>query len=120
MSDTLFDKYGGVPFITNLVRDFYKQVMKRPNLRRYFEGVPVDKLITHQINYVSTAMGRPVAGYYGRNIREVHHGLAVTNASFALMMDLFDDALARAGVTEEDIPKINSILRSRHDDVVGG
>jgi hypothetical protein len=50
----------------------------------------------------------------------VHHGLGVTNASFALMMDLFDDALARAGVTEEDIPKINSILRSRHDDVVSG
>ena len=120
MSDNLFDKYGGVPFITDLVRDFYKQVMKRPNLRRYFEGVPVDKLITHQINYVSTAMGRPVAGYHGRNIRQVHHGLGVTNASFALMMDLFDDALARAGVTEEDIPKINSILRSRHDDVVSG
>ncbi|MEY3579412.1 MAG: Bacterial-like globin [Pseudomonadota bacterium] len=39
MSDSLFDKYGGVPFITDLVRDFYKQVMKRPNLRRYFEGV---------------------------------------------------------------------------------
>jgi hemoglobin len=120
MPDTLFDKYGGVPFVTDLVRDFYKQVMKRPNLRRYFEGVPVDKLITHQINYVSTAMGRPVPGYYGRNIREVHHGLAITNASFTLMMDLFDDALTRAGVTEEDIPKINSILRSRHDDVVGG
>ena len=63
-----FDKYGGVTLITDLARDFYKQVMKRPNLRRYFAGVPVDKLITHQINYVSTAMGQPVAGYHGRNI----------------------------------------------------
>lgn len=120
MPGTLFDKYGGIPFITELVRDFYKQVMKRPNLRRYFEDTPVDKLITHQINYVSTAMGRPVALYQGRSIREAHHGLGVTDASFLLMMDLFDDALVRAGVSEEDIPKINAILRSRHDDVVGG
>ena len=42
---TLFDKYGGVPFVTNIVRDFYKRMFRRPNLRRYFEGIDMEHLI---------------------------------------------------------------------------
>ena len=47
MAQTLFDKYGGVPAVTAIVRDFYKRVMKRPNLRRYFIDVKMEDLILH-------------------------------------------------------------------------
>ena len=38
------NKYGGVPTIRLIVEASYKQVLSRPNLRRYFEGVDMDRL----------------------------------------------------------------------------
>ena len=31
MEQTIFDKYGGIPVVTDIVRDFYKRVLRRPN-----------------------------------------------------------------------------------------
>ena len=36
MSESLFDKYGGVETLTPLVREFYKRIMANPNLAGYF------------------------------------------------------------------------------------
>ena len=36
---TLFDKYGGVPTIAKLVRSFHKEIMLRPHLAAYFDGI---------------------------------------------------------------------------------
>ena len=57
MTVALFDKYGGVPAVTRIVRDFHERLMRRPNLRRYFEEMEMDKVIQHHIAYVSYALG---------------------------------------------------------------
>ena len=36
---TLFDKYGGVPTVTLIVRAFYKEVLSNYKLKPYFEGI---------------------------------------------------------------------------------
>jgi|APGre2960657404_1045060.scaffolds.fasta_scaffold916258_1 truncated hemoglobin YjbI len=54
----IFDKNGGVPVVTIIVRDFYMRVLKRHNLRRYFESVSMVDLIKHQIEFVALAMAK--------------------------------------------------------------
>ena len=76
VSQTLFDKYGGVPVVTEIVRDFYKRVMRRPNLRRYFVNVTLEAVIHHQIAFVSMVMGKTPHDYSGRSMREAHRGIA--------------------------------------------
>lgn len=44
MTASLFDKYGGVPAVTLIVREFHERLMRRPNLRRYFEEMEMDKV----------------------------------------------------------------------------
>jgi hemoglobin len=106
---TLFDKYGGVPAVTVIVRDFYKRVMKRPSLRRYFVDVKMQDLILHQVAFVSMAMGKTSGEYAGRNMREAHMGLKITESSFELAADLLRGSLEAA---ELEVDDIDSILRT--------
>ena len=118
MAQSLFDKYGGVPVVTRIVRDFYKRVMRRPNLRRYFDEVPLERLIHHQIRFVSMAMGKPPLFYSDAGLHAAHSPHGVTNASFELMIALFTDTLVAEQIAPEDIEKIVSVLRARKNVVV--
>lgn len=103
MEQTIFDKYGGIPVVTEIVRDFYKRVLRRPNLRRYFLNVDVDHLIQHQVAFVSIGMGRMPHSYVGLSMRTVHQGRGITGASFDLMLELLSDTLSAHELAEKDI-----------------
>ena len=113
MSQTLFDKYGGVPVVTLIVRDFYRRVFKRPNLRRYFEGVPLEKLILHQIAFVSMAMGKMPHNYEGLTMKEAHSGLGISGTSFDL-----EDAMKDNDVSTEDRIQILTAVKKLRADIV--
>ena len=50
---TLFDKYGGVPTISKIVRAFHKEIMARAHLASYFEGVDMAQLAEHTVKYIA-------------------------------------------------------------------
>jgi hemoglobin len=118
VSQTLFDKYGGVPVVTEIVRDFYKRVMRRPNLRRYFANVPLENVIHHQIAFVSMVLGKTPHDYSGRSMREAHRGIGVTAASFELAAQLLSDTLVSAEVEQADIDAIMAKVASLRADIV--
>jgi hemoglobin len=118
MTDTLFDKYGGVPTVTLIVRDFYKRVMKRPNLRRYFDGITMEHLVMHQVAFVSMAMGKTPADYAGRSMGQAHAGMGITAASFDLTAELFRDSLLTANVDPADIDIILAKVNSFKQEIV--
>jgi hemoglobin len=118
VSQTLFDKYGGVPVVTEIVRDFYKRVMRRPNLRRYFVNVTLEAVIHHQIAFVSMVMGKTPHDYSGRSMREAHRGIGITSASFELAAQLLSDALVSAEVEPADIDAIMAKVASLRADIV--
>jgi len=45
--DNLFDKYGGIDVMRELIKEFYKQVYARPALKTYFTESDLDDLIQH-------------------------------------------------------------------------
>lgn len=112
MAQTLFDKYGGVPVVTRIVRDFYKRVMRRPNLRRYFEEVRLERLVHHQIRFVSMAMGKPPLNYSDAGLHSAHASRGITKASFDLIVALFIDALVAEDIEPDDTEQILSVLRA--------
>jgi hemoglobin len=118
VSQTLFDKYGGVPVVTEIVRDFYKRVMRRPNLRRYFVNVTLEAVIHHQIAFVSMVMGKTPHDYSGRSMREAHRGIGITAASFELAAQLLSDTLVSAEVEQADIDAIMAKVASLRADIV--
>ena len=70
MSESLFDKYGGVETLTPLVREFYKRIMATPNLARYFINTDMEVLIRHQVQFIAVVMGKPAAFYEGMDMEE--------------------------------------------------
>ena len=118
MEQTIFDKYGGIPVVTEIVRDFYKRVLRRPNLRRYFLNVEVDHLIQHQVAFVSIAMGRMPHHYVGRNMRTVHHGRGITGASFDLMLELLSDTLNAHEFAEDDVLQVVENIKRYKSEIV--
>ena len=118
MAQTLFDKYGGVPVVTEIVRDFYKRVMRRPNLRRYFVNVSLENVIHHQIAFVSMVMGKMPHEYAGRGMKEAHMGLGITATSFELAAELLSDTLNSAHVEQADIDTIMAKVATFRADIV--
>lgn len=118
MAQTIFDKYGGIPVVTEIVRDFYKRVLRRPNLRRYFLNVEVDHLIQHQVAFVSIAMGRMPHHYVGRNMRVAHHGRGITGASFDLMLELLSDTLSSHEFDEKDVLQVVANIKQYKSEIV--
>ena len=49
----LFDKYGGAPSVTRIVRDFHERLMRLLFLRCYFEEMEVDKVTNITFNMFS-------------------------------------------------------------------
>ena len=106
MSPTLFEKYGRTAAIATIVKSFYRQVMAQQQLRGYFSGVPLEKLIEHQIAFVSVAMGEDASAYTGRGVGEAHRNLRVTESDFDLVVSLLERSLQGAGVEPADITTI--------------
>lgn len=118
MAQTLFDKYGGVPTVTEIVKDFHERLMRRPHIRRYFLDMPTDKIISHHIEYVTYALGKPRTQISMRQLHDQHMTAGVTKASHLLMIDLFVDSLRASGFTDEDIETIVSRLQGVSGEIV--
>ena len=118
MTVALFDKYGGVPAVTRIVRDFHERLMRRPNLRRYFEEMEMDKVIQHHIAYVSYALGKPNQDFTMKKMHDQHMQAGVTKASYNQNMEIFFAALEDEGVTPEDIEIIEQTLKEVRGEIV--
>jgi hemoglobin len=118
MAVSLFDKYGGVPTVTRIVKDFHERLMRRPNLRRYFEEMEVDSMIQHHIAYVSYAMGKPNQDFTMKKIHDQHMQAGVTKASFNHVTEIFLAVLDDEGVSPEDMKQIEETLKAVRGEIV--
>lgn len=116
---TLFEKYGGFTTVSNIVRQFYKDLTSSPNLRPYFEHINMESLIDHQTKFISHALGGP-AEYTGRTLAKSHKGLSITNAHFDEVADILQDVLEDAGVEAEDVTAIMGVISSTRSAIVEG
>ena len=100
---TLFDKYGGVPTIAKLVRAFHKEIMLRPHLAAYFDGIDLEHLAEHTVKYIAYVMGKPAEIYTGRDMYTAHAKYHIHGMHFDEVADVLKDTLTLAGVSKPDI-----------------
>lgn len=118
MSDSLFNKYGGFATVGNIVHSFYEKILDSDSLLHYFKGIDMERLIRHQTDFLCLIMGGPV-NYSGRDLRQAHRKLNITEEDFELAADLLEETLEEADVTDEDIETIMKVIRSTKPDIVG-
>lgn len=114
----LFDKYGGVPTITRIVRDFFQRILADVTLRRYFDGVDHEQLIQHQIELIAYTMGRPASTYDTARLRVVHQPRRISLTAYERVVAILRQVLLDAQVEGQDIVTIIDSLDAHRDKIV--
>ena len=113
---TLFDKYGGVPGVRNIVREFHLRFVAKPTLSRYFDGVDTQKLVQHHAEMIAFAMGRPAATFDPKKMPEQHHARGITPSAFEAVINILRQVMLDANVEGRDIAEIiNRMDMQRHN-----
>lgn len=118
MTQSLFDRYGGIASIVPPVNSFYRKVLSIPDLKPYFDGVDMRKLTEHQVNFIAEAMGAPTTFYEGRSLKAAHARLNITKEAFALVATALSESLQESGMEEADVSTMLAAVGALEDDVV--
>lgn len=112
MTQTLFERLGGMETIRRVVAAFYGRVTASPALSRYFEGADMMSLMEHQAIFVAGATGGPF-GFDNATLWHAHARLAITRAEFAEVVEHLRLTLEEFGVGEGEIAQILQAVRSK-------
>lgn len=99
---SLYDEIGGQAAIKTAVTVFYNRVTADETLAAWFDGVDLSRLRTHQRAFLATALDGPPV-FAGRNLREAHAGMAITD-------DAFTSIVTHLAVTLEDLEVADHIV----------
>lgn len=115
--DTMFERYGGLAFVTRFVLNFYDRVLDSVCLARFFANTDMQRLVEHQAKFISSVMGGP-ASYSNAILRDVHAHLHIDDQAFDEMIGLFRATLEDSGVAAADITAIIADLNARRRYIV--
>ena len=114
---TIYEQIGGVSTVRGLVEDFYDRIMREDTLRHYFVGIDMSRLVRHQTDFVCMVMGGP-ANYSGRQLRESHRHLAITDKDFDLVASCLENCLLDGGLEDAHVEEIINAVKGARGDIV--
>ena len=117
MSTSLFEKYGGFDTFSTVVSNFYKKILDSDRLAHYFDKIDMDKLMSHQTNFISHALGGPNR-YQGRQVALAHAQLGISNDEFSEVLELLEETLEESEVEADDIQTIIEVVDALRPEIV--
>ena len=117
MVDSVYAEIGGEAAIETIVEDFYDRVLADNRLVGFFEGMDMNELRTHQVQFISSVAGGPVE-YTGDEMRAAHRHLDISEEDFDAVGTYLEQALRENGVDEENIEAIMSEVVALKDPIL--
>jgi hemoglobin len=114
---TIFEAIGGEPALVAVVGDFYDRVLADPELKGFFAGSNMTRLMGRQVEFFAAALGGPVT-YSGASMADVHRGRGIGQRHFDLVAGHLMAALAAAGVPAETVDTIIAAIAPLSADIV--
>ena len=109
----LFDKYGGVATIKLILKKFYEELLNRTWAKKMFVNVDMEKLLLHQIQFVSFAMGKPESEFDDQRLKKGHAGLKITQEQYEETIRILIKVLTDFKVQFADIKHIDDTIESK-------
>ena len=117
MKESIFDKYGGIATVSELVYSSYEDILGDPTLHALFEGVNMEALMVHQIKFFSHILGGP-AQYEGRALNKAHLNLKITEEQFDTVVRILTENLQDLGIEETDLKAIVQMVMATRSNIV--
>lgn len=115
---SLYDRLGGVDAIKAVVKDFVEeQVAKDARINARFMNTDLAKLQEHLTNQICEATGGPCT-YAGRNMKESHAGMGITEAEWGALVEDLQKSLAKFNVPKAEQDELIGALAKMHGDIV--
>ena len=117
MAESIFEKYGGLKMVSQVVHDFYQDVLASNRLKPFFDGINMERLMDHQVKLFSHVLGGPVS-YDLSRLRRAHQNLDIDEDAFNEVTTIMREALRDAGMEEEDVTIAMDVIASTYEDIV--
>jgi hemoglobin len=118
---SLYDRLGKEEGITKVVDDFVAAVIANdeypPKLKEHFKRADVAVLKKKLVDQIGEATGGPQR-YTGKNMKDAHKGLGITNADFDALVASLKKALDDNKVGEKEQKELFALLGPMRKDVV--
>ena len=114
---SLYDRLGGKPAITAVVDDFVGNVAADTRINKRFAGTDIPQLKTRLVDQVCEATGGPCK-YTGRNMRDAHTGMKITDAEFGALVEDLVKSLDKFKVPAKEKNELLGALGGMKGDIV--
>lgn len=113
---SMFDRYG-FEAISQLISQFYENLLKVDHLKEYFKLVDMQKLRDHQTELISHLMGGPIT-YTGRDLHVAHRHLKIQSDDYDSMIAVLKTTLLTNNIRAEDIKKIMGLIEKNRESII--
>ena len=117
-SESLFQRLGGTEKLVTIIEETYDRVLSDPELKGFFEHVPMDRLRKMQFHFLAAAFDGPVE-YSGAELTAAHAGRGISGKEFSKFCGHFVDTLEAKGIEARDVDKAMGRLATFRDKVIG-
>ena len=118
MSDSLFNRIGGMDAVNAAVDIFYTKVLADESINGFFKNTDMVRQAGKQKAFLAYAFGAPMA-YTGKNMREAHKGMNLTQAHFDAVVGHLVATLEELNVEQELIDEVVKVCSTTKEDVLG-
>jgi hemoglobin len=118
---SLFTEIGGEGAVNAAVDIFYRKVLKDERIKRFFDGVDMDKQAAKQKAFLTMAFGGP-HNYSGEDMRRGHAHLVaqgLNDTHFDAVMEHLGATLTELKVPANLIAQAAAVAESTRNDVLG-
>jgi len=115
---SLYDRLGGKPAITAVVDDFIGNVAADKRINDKFAKTDIPHLKMELVDQICAATGGPCK-YTGRDMRDVHSGMNVTDAQFDALVGDLKASLDKFKVGDREQGELLGALGKMRGDIVG-
>ncbi len=121
MSESLFDRIGGIEAIMAAAEIFYEKVLEDDHTRPFFDDIDVSKQTKKLVGFMAWAFGGPDE-YKGRDLRTAHKDLVrkrgLDDSHFDAVATHLVATLNELGVQQSLIDEAVGIVAGTRDEVL--
>jgi hemoglobin len=112
-----YERLGGVEGVDRLIAGFYDRVQADAVLAPFFAQADMTRLLSMQHEYIATALGGPPS-LAPTEVHQAHAGRGIRGRHYVRFLDLFFEALAAAGLDQDDIDRVLDRMALAAPDVI--
>ena len=117
MSETLFERLGGVDAVTQLAHDVVQNHWDNPVIAKRFGAFDLDKLKKGAADFFITGTGGPSV-YQGKDMIATHKGMNINNDEFMAVLEDAMGAMEKNNVGQREKEEVLYIFFSLRNEVL--